>query len=85
MRVSSEVLPFDNQLGQVISPLLSALIHLANEAGGQEVDKLPELSIKQSNVLPPPTRPEEEQLERLLALDLHPFPTDPFPDKDPTF
>ena len=63
VRVSSEVLPFDNQLGQVISPLLSALIHLANEAGGQEVDKLPELSIKQSNVLPPPPRPEAERLE----------------------
>ena len=63
MRVSSEVLAFDNQLGQVISPLLSALIHLANEAGGQEVDKLPELSIKQSNVLPPPPRPEAERLE----------------------
>ena len=59
---SPEVLLFDNQLGQVISPLLSALIHLANEAGGQQVDKLLEL-IKQSNVLPPPPRPEVELLE----------------------
>ena len=81
----AEVLPFDKQPGQVISPLLSALVHLANEAGGQEADKLPKLSIKQSNVLPPPPHPEAERLERLLALDPDPFATDPFPDKELPF
>ena len=66
------VLPFDNQPGKFISPLLSALMHLANEAGGQEVEALPELSVKQSDVLPPPPHPEAERLERLLELDAEP-------------
>ena len=74
MRVSSEVLPFDNQLGQVISPLLSALIHLANEAGGQEVDKLPELSIKQSNVLPPTTPPGGGAARMIARIRSSSFP-----------
>ena len=87
-RLRAEVLPFDNQPGKVISPLLSALVHLANEAGGQELEKLPDLSVKQSNVLPPPPHPEAERLERLLALDAEPpdpFPVDSFPDEEAPF
>ena len=63
-------------------------MHLANEAGGQEVEALPELSVKQSNVLPPPPHPEAERLERLLELDTEPpdqFPADPLPDEDDPF
>lgn len=69
-RMRAELLPFDNQPGNVISPLLSVLVHLANEAGGQELEKLPMLTLKQSNVLPPEPQPEAEELDRLLELSV---------------
>ena len=52
------------------------------------MEKLPKLSVKQANVLPPPPHPEAERLEQLLALEaelLDPFPADPFPDEDDPF
>ena len=64
----------------MIGSLISTLVNLANDAGAPELQALPELSIKQSNVLPPPPHPEAERLERLLALD-----PDPFPDEDAPF
>ena len=70
-RMRAEVLPFDNQPGPVLSYLINILVRLGNEAGSQELEKLPMLTLKQSNVLPPP-QPEAEQLDRLLELDAEP-------------
>ena len=80
-RLKAEVLPFDNQPGQVIGSLIGTLVNLANEAGSEELAKLPELSVKQSNVLPPPPHPEAERLERLLALGSEPD----LPDEEAPF
>lgn len=78
-RMRAEVLPFDNQPGKVISPLLSVLIHLANETGSQELEMLPMLTVKQSNVLPPEPQPEAEELDRLLELTVEePDEEEPF-------
>ena len=79
-RLRAEVLPFTHQSPQVIGSLINTLVNLANDAGAPELQALPELSIKQSYVLPPPPHPEAERLERLLALD-----PDPFPDEDAPF
>ena len=54
-------------------------------AGAKELEALPELSIKQSNVLPPPPHPAAERLGRLLALDTDPIPADQFLDEDAPF
>ena len=71
-RMRAEVLPFDNQPGPVLSYLINILVRLGNEAGSQELEKLPMLTLKQSNVLPPRPQPEAEQLDRLLELDTEP-------------
>ena len=71
-RMRAEILPFDNQPGPVLSYLINILVRLGNEAGSQELEKLPMLTLKQSNVLPPPPQPEAEQLDRLLELDAEP-------------
>ena len=71
-RMRAEILPFDNQPGPVLSYLINILVRVGNEAGSQELEKLPRLTLKQSNVLPPPPQPEAEQLDRLLELDTEP-------------
>ena len=78
-RMRAEVLPFDNQPGPVLSYLINILVRLGNEAGSQELEKLPMLTLKQSNVLPPPPRPEAAELERLLELEAEP------PDEEAPF
>ena len=80
-RLRAEVLPFSHQSPQVIGSLIGTLVNLANEAGSEELAKLPELSVKQSNFLPPPPQPEVELLERLLALDSEPD----LPDEEAPF
>ena len=52
-RMRAEILPFDNQPGPVLSYLINILVRLGNEAGSQELENLPMLTLKQSNVLPP--------------------------------
>ena len=87
-RMRAEILPFENQPGSVVGHVISLLVRMANEAGTGELEKLPMLSLKQSNVLPPLPQPEAERLEQLLALDAEPpdpFPADPFPDEDDPF
>ena len=71
-RMRAEVLPFDNQPGPVLSYLINILVRLGNEAGSQELEKLPMLTLKQSNVLPPLPQPEAAELDRLLELDAEP-------------
>ena len=75
-RMRAEVLPFDNQPGPVLSYLINILVRLGNEAGSQELEKLPMLTLKQSNVLPPLPRPEAQALDRLLELELDAEPPD---------
>ena len=75
----AEVLPFDNQPGPVLSYLINILVRLGNEAGSQELEKLPMLTLKQSNFLPPLPQPEAEQLDRLLELEAEP------PDEEAPF
>ena len=71
-RMRAEILPFDNQPGPVLSYLINILVRLGNEAGSQELEKLPMLTLKQSNFLPPLPQPEAEQLDRLLELEAEP-------------
>ena len=78
-RMRAEVLPFDNQPGPVLSYLINILVRLGNEAGSQELEKLPMLTLKQSNFLPPLPQPEAEQLDRLLELEAEP------PDEEAPF
>ena len=78
-RMRAEILPFDNQPGPVLSYLINILVRLGNEAGSQELEKLPMLTLKQSNVLPPPPQPEAAELERLLELETEP------PDEEAPF
>lgn len=66
----AEVLPFENQPGPVLSQIITRLVGLANEAGTQELEKLPKLTLKQSKVLPPFPHPEAEELDRMLELEL---------------
>ena len=73
-RMRAEVLPFDNQPGPMLSYLINILVRLGNEAGSQELEKLPMLSPQQSNRLPPEPQPEAEQLDRLLELDVESDP-----------
>ena len=78
-RMRAEILPFDNQPGPVLSYLINILVRLGNEAGSQELDTPPLLTLKQSNVLPPPPQPEAAELERLLELETEP------PDEEAPF
>ena len=63
----------------MLSYLINILVRLGNEAGSQELEKLPMLTLKQSNVLPPPPQPEAAELERLLELETEP------PDEEAPF
>ena len=54
----------------MLSYLINTLVRLGNEAGSQELEKLPMLTLKQSNVLPPLPQPEAQELDRLLELEL---------------
>ena len=69
-RMRAEILPFDNQPGPVLSFLINILVRLGNEAGKQELEQLPMLTLKQSNVLPPQPQPEAEELDRLFDLEV---------------
>ena len=69
-RMRAEILPFDNQPGPVLSYLINILVRLGNEAGKQELEELPMLTLKQSNVLPPQPQPEAEELDRLFDLEV---------------
>ena len=69
-RMRAEILPFENQPGSVVGHVISLLVRMANEAGTGELEKLPMLSLKQSNVLPPLPQPEAEELDRLLAMEV---------------
>ena len=71
---ASLLLPFDNQSGPVLSHVIGILVRLANEAGTQQLEELPMLTLKQCNVLPPPPQPEAEELNRLLQLDINAEP-----------
>ncbi len=73
-RMRAELLPFDNQTGPVLSHVIGILVRLANEAGTQQLEELPMLTLKQCNVLPPPPQPEAEELNRLLQLDINAEP-----------
>ena len=69
-RMRAEILPFDNQPGPVLSYLINILVRLGNEAGKQELEELPMLTLKQSNVLPPQPQPEAKELDRLFDLEV---------------
>ena len=69
-RMRAEILPFDNQPGPVLSYLINILVRLGNEAGKQELEELPMLTLKQSSVLPPQPQPEAEELDRLFDLEV---------------
>ena len=66
----AEILPFDNQPVPVLSYLINILVRLGNEAGKQELEELPMLTLKQSNVLPPQPQPEAKELDRLFDLEV---------------
>ena len=78
-RMRAEILPFDNQPGPVLSYLINILVRLGNEAGKQELEELPMLTLKQSNVLPPQPQPEAEELDRLFDLEVGGDPSEEEP------
>ena len=69
-QLRAEILPFENQPGAVVSYVINLLVRMANEAGQGELERLPTLSVQQSNVLPPLPQPEAEELDRLLEMEV---------------
>ena len=63
LHASGEVLPLNNQGGQVMGKLVSTLINLVNQAGTEDIESLPEIPFS------PLPHPRAAELERLLSLD----------------
>ena len=62
-----EVLPLNNQGGQVMGNLVSTLINLVNQAGKEDIESLPKLPA--TAAFGPLPHPRAAELERLLSLD----------------
>ena len=63
----AEVLPLNNQGGQVMGNLVSTLLNLVNQAGKEDIQSLPE--IPSNAVFGPLPHPHAAELERLLSLE----------------
>ena len=67
LMLGAEVLPLNNQGGQVMGDLVSTLINLANQAGKEDIESLPKLP--GTAAFGPLPHPRAAELERLLSLD----------------
>jgi len=67
LHARAEVLPLNNQGGQVMGDLVSTLINLANQAGKEDIESLPKLP--GTAAFGPLPHPRAAELERLLSLD----------------
>ena len=66
-RERGEVLPLNNQGGQVMGNLVSTLINLVNQAGREDIESLP--MIPGAATFGPLPHPRAAELERLLSLE----------------
>lgn len=71
LRMHAEILPLENQSGDVMSVVVNKLLNIAEVSGSEAIEDLPELSRKQiEGPLPPPINPRVRDLEKFFKLSI---------------